>query len=126
LLRNSLFEKLTTEHTLLQDYLREGNHLSQLTQKEISLKERTLTRALGIEEQVEFEGFEGALYPQDLFLMCSDGLDKVLSENEIELILQKHQDSLENTLDILIQEVLAHGAPDNVTIGLIRCIKEDV
>jgi len=81
-----------------------------------------LTQFLGIEED-EFiqepyiERWE--LASEDIYLLCSDGLTDMVSEEEIRLVLQRTKD-VENALEELLQMALEHGGRDNITILICK------
>jgi len=109
-------------------YRLRDNKLQQLTQDHCADNEQTssgwsvkssnvITRAIGADEALELDAEMIEVLEGDTFLLCSDGLDKEMSFNEIEHIMKtsEHQD-IANTL---IKEVLARGARDNVTIIVV-------
>ena len=105
-----------------------NNQLQQLTQDHCPTDEQTpscwsvkksniITRAIGAEDQLNLDIEMIEVLDGDIFLLCTDGLDKEMSFKEIEHIIQisEHQD----IADTLIKEVLARGARDNVTVIVV-------
>ena len=85
-----------------------------------------ITRAVGLEQTVILDFTRFDVKSGDLFLLCSDGLDKMLSHHRIQRILRKHQfDPLETIARSLIDEALHEGGDDNVTVIVVR-ISEDL
>jgi type VI secretion system protein ImpM len=76
-----------------------------------------ITRAIGADDHLELDIEVSEVLEGDIFLLCSDGLDKEMSFNEIEHIMQTTSHS--DIADTLINEVLARGARDNVTIIVV-------
>lgn len=77
-----------------------------------------LTQAIGVKESINPDIHIKEVCVGDFYLVCSDGLSDVLSENTIKDILKKSC-SLRTTLHCLVQESLRHGGKDDITaIGL--------
>lgn len=80
-----------------------------------------ITRAVGLARQVELEATPFDLAPNDLFLLCSDGLSKMVSDRRIQKLMRKHQqDPLETLARTLVDEALREGGEDNVSVVVIR------
>lgn len=76
-----------------------------------------ITRAIGAADSLELDVKITSLSEDDVFLLCSDGLDKEVSFQEIEQIMQTHP--LADIADTLVQKVLERGARDNVTVIVV-------
>ncbi len=84
-----------------------------------------ITRAVGLEQNVILESTYFDVVAGDLFLLCSDGLDKMLSDRRILKILRRHQsDPLEQMVKNLVDEALREGGDDNVTAIVIRVSRD--
>jgi len=84
-----------------------------------------ITRAVGLDRTVVLEATPFDVMSDDIFLLCSDGLDKMLSDRRIQKIIRKHQgDPLEQMAKCLIDEALYEGGDDNVTVIVIRVAPE--
>jgi serine/threonine protein phosphatase PrpC len=110
--RDKKLVQLSYDHTVLQELLDQG----RLTREEVydhpqrSLLTQALMGDSGIDPLLHvFDAKIG-----DRFLLCSDGLSSVLSDQEIAIIIKKNES--ENVVAALIEEVHRQGAPDNVTI----------
>lgn len=80
-----------------------------------------ITRAVGLDRNVALEATPFDVKDGDVFLLCSDGLDKMLSDRRIQKIIRKHKaDPLEQMAKCLIDEALEEGGEDNVTVIVIR------
>jgi protein phosphatase len=116
-LRNSHFEQITKDHSLLQEQMDAG--LITPEQAATSTNKNLVTRALGVEDAVLLEVNEHRVEPGDLFLMCSDGLSDMLDDEAIARIL-----SSEATLDQksvqLIDAANANGGRDNISVLLAQ------
>lgn len=113
--RGTEFELLTRDHSLLQEQLDAG----AITPEEaaVSPHRNLVTRALGIERQVELEVNEHAAEPGDLFLLCSDGLSEMVSDAQIfTLLLQDN--SLPEKATLLVAAANENGGRDNISVVL--------
>src|SRR3972149_4823020 len=82
-------------------------------------KKRVLTQAVGGQTTLIPEVKQVRLNPRDVLLLCSDGLTDMLSDEEIESIIQKYRDDLPVTADNLIHEANDKGGIDNISVILI-------
>jgi protein phosphatase len=78
------------------------------------------TRALGIDPMVEVDVCEQQYENGDIYLLCSDGLNDVLTDEEIAAVLAQYRGNMESAAQQLIADVNARGGPDNVSIVLIH------
>lgn len=117
-LRESRLELLTEDHSLVQELVTRG--LITPEEARSSINKNLVTRALGIEPTVDTQLNEHSLKDQDLYLLCSDGLNDVLSDEAITQILQEHADDLQQAANRLVAEANARGGPDNVSVALVR------
>jgi serine/threonine protein phosphatase PrpC len=86
-----------------------------------------ITRAVGLDRHVRLESTEVEVAPGDLFLLCSDGLDKMLSDHQIHEFLRCHHDEdLQDMAKALIAAALGEGGEDNVSVVLVRVAKTAV
>ncbi len=116
LLRGGTLRRLTEDHTYVQRMVNQG----RLTDEQARLHPRSsvLTRALGIEPQVEVHRRAGALSPGDRFLLCSDGLTGMLPERELATRLGGAPDP-ERAAEILLTAALEGGGSDNITVLVV-------
>jgi serine/threonine protein phosphatase PrpC len=109
--------RLTDDHSLVDELIREG----KLTPEEAEEhpQRSVITRALGPEATVEVDvrSFRGR--PDDVYLICSDGLTTMLGESELLDILLAHE-SLHDCGEALIKAANAAGGKDNITVVLFR------
>jgi len=117
-LREGGFEQLTRDHSLLQEQLDGGMITAE--QARFSQNKNLVTRALGVEARVEIEIHDHEVLPGDLFLLCSDGLNDMVDDEEIALTLQVLSGNLALTADQLIALANDHGGRDNVSVILLR------
>ncbi len=117
-LRGDKLELLTEDHSLVQELVARG--LITPEEARSSVNKNLVTRALGIEPTVESQVIEQKLEDQDLYLLCSDGLNDVLPDEQVSQILQDYGSDLRGATDRLVMEVNARGGPDNVSVILVR------
>ena len=79
-----------------------------------------LTRALGIEPDVEVDTSQLTLQDGDILLLCTDGLTSQLTDSEILMVIEDFKKDLRRAAKNLIGAVRIRGAPDNVTVALIH------
>lgn len=117
-LRSGTLTQVTRDHSFVEESLRDG----RLTPAEASDHplRHMLTRAVGAEIEVDVEITIHALTPQDLLLLCTDGLTKMLPDRIIRDILCQPAASLPQMCRTLIDEANARGGEDNTTVVLVR------
>ena len=115
--RHGSLKRLTEDHTWIRELA---------TSKGVSTEQfrkhpyrHMLTKAVGAEPVVGAETTVAEFGPNDILLLCSDGLHGVLEDEEIAAALAMGG-SLEEMAQALIASTLHHGAPDNVTVLLVR------
>ena len=116
-LRNSHLEQITLDHSLVEEQIR----LGQMSQQEAlrSPLKNVITRALGTQSVVTPDIFEFETEPGDLFLLCSDGLVRELSDSVIESLLRLDL-TLEEMCSRLVEAANEAGGHDNITCLLVR------
>lgn len=121
-LRRGGLERLTTDHSLVEEYVRRG----ELTREaaEVHPQRSIITRALGPEADVEVETFSLPAGDGDVYLICSDGLTGMVSEERMEQVL-KDRGSLQEAGQELINLANANGGRDNITVVLFRLGADD-
>jgi len=119
LYRRGELSRLTHDHSLVDEQVR----LGQLTQDEAdhSPLRNVITRAIGTQTSVSADIAELALEPDDILLLCSDGLTKELSDDRIAAMLSDDGD-LDSLCGRLIDAAKAAGGHDNVTAVLTKIL----
>lgn len=117
-LRGEVFEQLTKDHSFLQEQIDSG--LITAEQARFSHNKNLVTRALGIDPKVEPEIHDYEVLPGDLFLLCSDGLNDMVSDEEMGMTLQALQTNLSLAAEQLVQMANDNGGRDNISVVLIR------
>lgn len=118
LLRDDTLSQVTKDHTFVQRLVDSG----KITEEEAKIHPRrsVLMRVLGdVDSSPQVDTQVVDTRPDDVWLLCSDGLCGYVDDEDIEKILRRRS-SLQGAVDALIDKSLSHGAPDNVTVVLVE------
>lgn len=121
--RDQTITQLTRDHSLISD----AAHMAPwMTEEEIrQLPPNVITRALGIREDVLVDIFTDDVLLGDVFLLCSDGLSGMVSDDEmLSIVLQSK--SLDDACHQLIMRANLNGGADNITAVLARAESDTV
>ncbi|MET0305064.1 MAG: Stp1/IreP family PP2C-type Ser/Thr phosphatase [Solirubrobacterales bacterium] len=115
--RRGKLERLTRDHSLVEEMRRKG----QITdaQAEDHPQRSIITRALGPEPEVEVDVQTAPAAPGDVFLLCSDGLTTMVSEERIAAVLSGAV-SMREAVRTLVDEANGAGGRDNITALAFR------
>jgi serine/threonine protein phosphatase PrpC len=119
-LRNEKFEQLTMDHSLLQELVDRGFYSEEEAQR--STNRNYVTRALGVEPTVEVEVQEYEVLPDDIYLLCSDGLPDMVEDEDIHLTISTFNASLDVVGQQLVQVANDNGGRDNVSVMLAEVL----
>jgi len=113
--------QITRDHSLVEEAVSDGliTRDSASYQKDKNM----ITRAVGVEDNVEYDLFETFLNDGDYVLLCSDGLTNMLSDEEIFRIV-KGRGGVKTKSEALIREANERGGLDNISVILIRYRKD--
>ncbi len=118
LLRDGGLARLSRDHSLVQDLVDAG--MLKPEEAEGHANSNVITRAVGVAEKLDVDVIGGGVMPGDQFLIASDGLTRVVDDHE--LAAELCCGSLEQVADNLIERVLERGAPDNVSLIIVRAL----
>ncbi len=121
-LRDEAFEQITKDHSLLQEQIDSGMITPE--QARFSQNKNLVTRALGIDPTVDPELREYDTRPGDVWLLCSDGLNDMVSDEDIGLTLQTLSANLKLAAQQLVQMANDNGGRDNVSVILVRVLRD--
>ena len=116
-LRKGQLEQLTVDHSLVEEQVRVGR-MSRSEALRSPLR-NVITRALGTQCRVTPDIFGFEAEPGDLFLLCSDGLTRELSDPVIGSLLSG-EGSIEDLCARLVEAAKSAGGHDNITCLLVR------
>lgn len=111
LMRGGKLVQLSRDHTQVQEMVARGLMTAQ--QALGHPMGHILSRAVGVQKDIEIDRADGEVQSGDIFLLCSDGLHGVVDDEEISAHFAR--EAPERALDQLVELTLANGAPDNVT-----------
>ena len=111
--RDNQLVRLTKDHSLVEELLSAGEITP--TEAQQHPQKNIITRAIGVSDKVEVDTGSQLLQPQDLFLICTDGLSNMLDDMHLKNMLNQESD-IEKLADGLISEANKNGGADNITV----------
>src|SRR3569623_260450 len=117
-LRKGELIQLTRDHSLLQVQLDAG--LISIEEAQFSQIRNLVTRAMGVDVDVQVEIHDHQTEPGDMYVLCSDGLSDMLTEREIGNMLKNCQNSMQNACETLNERANKNGGRDNISAVLVR------
>ncbi len=114
LVREATMEQLTEDHSLVNELLKTGK-LSR-EEAETHPQRSVITRALGTDPDVDVDTFSVRAEDGDLFLLCSDGLTDMVSEEAILDVVERNRGNIDRALRALVKEANKGGGQDNITV----------
>ncbi|MBS1216021.1 MAG: serine/threonine protein phosphatase [Proteobacteria bacterium] len=121
-LRGDELVQITKDHSLLQEQIDSGMITPE--QARFSQNKNLVTRALGIDPTVDAEIREYQTRPGDLWLLCSDGLNDMVNDEDIGMTLQALSGNLKLAAQQLVQMANDNGGRDNVSVVLVRVVRD--
>jgi protein phosphatase len=118
LIRENSIERLTEDHSLVMEQLKRG--IISAEEAEKSEMKNIITRALGAEELLTPTVDELIPFNNDLFLICSDGLTDLVTDDELLEIILKSRHVLDQAAQNLIDKANEKGGKDNITAILVN------
>ncbi len=120
-LREYELSQITRDHSLIQELLDRGCYSPEEAKN--SLNKNLVTRAIGIDENVEIDIHEDTVNTNDIYLLCSDGVSDMLEDNLIKLTMLENENNLKKAAAEIIQLANKHGGKDNASAVLIKPVK---
>ena len=118
-LRGDKIDQLTRDHSLLEDYKEAKPDMSDEEERNFPHK-NVITRALGMRETVQVDIRAYKIEPNDIYILCSDGLSGMVTDEGIRGVL-KGSKSLERAVAELVDQANRSGGTDNITTLLLEC-----
>jgi PPM family protein phosphatase len=117
LYRDGKLERMTRDHSLVEEFVRQGKLTPEQAEKHP--QRSVITRALGPEGTVDVDTFRIPARAGDVYLLCSDGLSGMVSDDDLAAILGEGG-SLDQTAASLVEAANDNGGRDNITAVLFR------
>ena len=114
--------QLTEDHSLVEELYRDGQITRQ--EAEVHPQRSIITRARGMDPEIEVDSWQLLPYRGDRILLCSDGLTNEVSHDRIESTLRRIRDPQEAAQD-LVRQARANGGNDNITVVVIDVVDDD-
>lgn len=111
---------LTKDHSLLEDYKEAKPDMTEEEERNFPHK-NVITRALGMRETVEVDIKGHQIESGDTFVLCSDGLSGMITDEQIHSIVSSAK-SLERAVAELVDAANRAGGTDNITVLLLQCV----
>ncbi len=118
--RSGSFAQVTSDHSLVQELVDRG--FLSMEEAVANTPKNLVTRALGIEDVVDVDISEERVVPGDVYLLCSDGLNDMMSDEEIRLTLSKYGANLLEAAREMVRIANAKGGKDNISVILARVL----
>ena len=119
--RDGKIVQITMDHSLAMEHVRRG--LLSKEDADKSKIQNVLTRAVGIKKNIEFDLLRFPVRPGDILILCSDGLYKGLTEQEIGEIVQKGQDlPIVKLCKQLVRRANENDGQDNISAVVIKIL----
>jgi protein phosphatase len=120
-LRKGVLEQVTRDHSLLQEQIDSG--LLTREQARFSQNKNLVTRALGVDGEVDTEVDEYPVLPGDIYLLCSDGLNDMVEDADIAAAMSSMSADLPLCASRLVKLANDNGGRDNVSVILAKAVK---
>ncbi len=117
-LRGEVLETITRDHSLLQEQIDSG--MLSVEDARLSKNKNLVTRAVGIDAEMQPEIHVHDVLVGDIYLLCSDGLNDMVEDVDIQSTLCTLQNNLPLAANRLIQMANDNGGRDNVSVILVR------
>ncbi len=108
--------QLTEDHSLVNEQIRLGLLTEEVARKTIA--KNVITRSVGFERDVYPDMIEREISAGDTYIFCSDGLTGMITDRMMSEILNGNM--IDQTTPMFIQQALAHGGDDNVTVLVLN------
>lgn len=117
LIREGRIIQVTQDHSVVAEMVRRGALSADAAESHPA--RHVITRALGVDADIDIDALRVDLEPGDVVLLCTDGLSGPVTNDEMLGVVQASL-TLEDAAEQLVQRANAAGGPDNVTVVLAR------
>jgi protein phosphatase len=123
LIRNNKIKQMTKDHSLVQELVDQG--LIDKSEMESHPDKNVILRSLGVKPTVDVDVSYVPATPNDIFLICSDGLSGPVSEQEMLSIVQASNGDLHAATERLVELANRYGGFDNITVQCVKVVRTD-
>jgi len=117
LIKDNSITQITKDHSLVEMLIESGSITKEDARQHP--QKNVITRAIGTNSSVETDIYEFTVEPEDIILLCSDGLVNMVEDEKILSLITDNKD-FENLADKLVCEAENAGGHDNITVILIK------
>ncbi|MDI3528230.1 MAG: family protein phosphatase [Thermoanaerobacter sp.] len=117
LIRDNSIKQITEDHSFVEELVKMG----KITHEEARIhpQKNIITRALGVDEEVKVDIFHDAVMPEDILLLCTDGLTNLVTDQQILDEFTKNEDINTSCVN-LVNIAKANGGYDNITLIAVK------
>lgn len=117
LLRDNRLWQVTKDHSLVEELVKNGS----ITREEARFhpQKNIITRALGIDKEVEIDLIVKEKLKEDILILCTDGLTNMLNDNEIKELLIS-SDNMQKACEFMVQLSNEKGGLDNISVVAVK------
>lgn len=118
MIRKGIISQLTVDNSYVQYLLQKGAISTEEAQNHP--QRNLITKAIGLEENIDIDTDCTKLYPDDILLLCTDGLTSMLSDEEILHIILEKKGNIQEATEYLVNVAKEKGGTDNITAILVE------
>ena len=122
MIRQDKIRQITQDHSLVEEMIRRGEVRRE--EARFHPNKNVITRALGANVDIVPDFFEVKLLPEDVILMCSDGVSNMVDDAEILSIIREYRGDVEKAGQQLLMKANEYGGRDNISILLVADFSE--
>lgn len=123
LIREGSIEQITNDHSYVEEMVKQGK-ISRDSEEYLVYK-NLITRAIGIDKNIEIDYFDVEIMKGDIILLCSDGLSNMVDNAKMKEIISLSS-SMEAAAMTLIDNANINGGKDNISVVLIAVDESEV
>lgn len=116
--RQGKLKQLTRDHSQLQEQIDAG--LVSPEWARFAPNKNLITRALGVAPELEVETSHHNLEDGDIYLLCSDGLSDMLSDDQTISLIDAHAKNMSQLCERLVEEANNNGGRDNISVIVVK------
>src|SRR6185295_12691287 len=122
LLHDGTLRRITDDHSLVEEMVREGRLTAE--QAESHPRRSIVTRALGVDREVEVDLYTIEVAAGDRVLLCSDGLTTMVRDRDVERLARAETDP-QRAAEVLVEAANRAGGEDNTSVVIVDVVEVD-